>query len=158
MLWILQSTISIESLLNSLHWSFFRELVFFHTLVSEARLCIRPNPSKRPDNLHVQRVLILVLRVFQEWSQLHLYTLQQLNTCKHKYYNGFQFFQLILSAALLGLCTFWGVLTSFWVTVSMMVPKAGIVDILTELQHKCKKMLWALSMIHYFRCSPVACL
>lgn len=51
-----------------------------HTVVSEARLCVRTDPSKRPDDLHVQRVLILVLRVFKERRQLHFHTLQQLRT------------------------------------------------------------------------------
>lgn len=35
---------------------------------------------------------------------------------------------------MLGLCAVWQLVTSFCVTVSMMVPKAGIVDILTELK------------------------
>lgn len=35
-----------------------------HTLVSESRLRIRAHSSKCPDDLHVQRMLILVLRVF----------------------------------------------------------------------------------------------
>lgn len=60
-----------------------RELVkvWQHKLVSEARLCIRSDPPERPDDLHVQRVLILVLRVFQERCQLHFNTLQQLFLC-----------------------------------------------------------------------------
>lgn len=50
------------------------------TLVSEAGLCIWSNSPECPDDLYVQRVLILVLGVFQEGCQLHFYTLLQLHT------------------------------------------------------------------------------
>ena len=62
---------------------FFKSIQYFcppHKLIPKARLCIRSDPSKCPDDLHVQRVLVLVLRVFQEWRQLHFYALQQLHT------------------------------------------------------------------------------
>lgn len=48
------------------------------TVVPEAGLGVGSDPAERPDDLHVQRVLVLVLRVLQEGGQLHLHPLQQL--------------------------------------------------------------------------------
>ena len=48
------------------------------TLVSEPWFCIRPNSTKRFYDLCMQRILVLILRVFQERSQLHFHSFQQL--------------------------------------------------------------------------------
>lgn len=74
-------------------------------------------------------MLVLVLRVLQERGQLHLHPLQQLHRARAEggvtHLSGRHD---SLSVAWLG-----PILTSFCVTVSMIVPKAGMVDILTEL-------------------------
>lgn len=41
--------------------------------------------------------------------------------------------------------------TSFWVTVSMMVPKAGMVDILTELEARKQGLTIHAQMCQHFR-------
>lgn len=77
------------------------------TLVSETWLCVRPNSPKRPYNFHVQRVLILVLRVLEERRQLHFYTLQQLHikTESHSL-NVLRFIKLLIKIAFgLWMCT-----------------------------------------------------
>ena len=48
------------------------------TLIPEPRLGVGTDPPEGFDDLHVQRVLILILWVFKEGSQLHLNPLQQL--------------------------------------------------------------------------------
>lgn len=53
------------------------------TLISESGFCIRTNSAKCFYDLCVQRMLVLILRVFQERSQLHLHSFQQL---KIRYY------------------------------------------------------------------------
>lgn len=46
------------------------------TLISESGLSIGSNPPEGLDDLHVQRMLVLVLWVLQEGGQLHLDPLQ----------------------------------------------------------------------------------
>lgn len=110
------------------------------TLVPEAGLRVGPYSAECPDDLHVQRVLILILRVLEERSQLHFYTLQQLHRvheCRLVKMFYFQYGDMQ------------PVLTSFCVTVSMMVPKAGMVDILTELE--ARKQSFTPSMHKYVK-------
>lgn len=95
------------------------------TVVPEAGLCVGSDPAERPDDLHVQRVLVLVLRVLQERGQLHFHPLQQLHKTSISHISVMTSSSRSVTVRL--------ILTSFCVTVSMIVPKAGMVDILTEL-------------------------
>lgn len=95
------------------------------TVVPEAGLRVGSDPAERPDDLHVQRVLVLVLRVLQERGQLHFHPLQQLHKTSTSHASAMTPSSLSVACG--------PMLTSFCVTVSMIVPKAGMVDILTEL-------------------------
>ena len=53
------------------------------TLISEPWLCIRPNSTECFYDLCMQRILVLILRVFQERSQLHFHSFQQLKIEYH---------------------------------------------------------------------------
>lgn len=53
------------------------------TLISEAGLSVGADPPERPDDLNVQGMLVLVLRVLQEGCQLHLHPLQKLKLQAH---------------------------------------------------------------------------